>query len=219
MVFLVVHNLPAHKVSTGVLSVVPSHTMLNNVPTSHNLFIINTPLIPEQWHIMLTSTNLFNQFYNVPTGLYFGFDMGVNSTFTYTPPNHNSAISYPSHVLSHIHNELLQRRYSSPFSHSRLEFFIGPFHTSPLGTVPKVGSTSECKVIQDLSFPRNDPSLSSINDGIDSTLFTCDWGTFNNIRELVINAPSGTKVATLDVDSTFRCCLISPSQQSSFVIH
>jgi hypothetical protein len=221
MVFPVVHNLSAHEVSTSVLSAVPSHTMLNNVPTLHNLFIINTPLIPEQWHIMLTSTNLFNQFYNVPNGLHFSFNMGINSlpTFTYTPPNHNSAISYPLHVLSHIHNKLLQHRYSGPFSCSCLKSLIGPFCTFPLETVPKVGSTSKHRVIQDLSFPRNDPSLLSINNGIDSTLFTCDWGTFNDIRELVINAPSSTKVATLDVDSAFRCCPISPSQQSSFVIH
>jgi hypothetical protein len=87
MVFLVVHNLPAYEASTGVLSAVPSHTMLNNVPTLHNLFIINTLLIPKQWHIMLTSTNLFNRFHDVPTGLHFGFDMGVNSPLPLLTPH------------------------------------------------------------------------------------------------------------------------------------
>ena len=34
--------------------------------------------------------------------------MGVHThpTHTYTPPNHNSALSYPDHVMSHIQKEL-----------------------------------------------------------------------------------------------------------------
>ena len=72
---------------------------------------------------MLTNTNLLNQFHDVPTGLRFGFDMGVSSTplFTYTPPNHKSALLYPTHVLSHIHKELSLGRYTGPFSRSKLE--------------------------------------------------------------------------------------------------
>ena len=63
--------------------------------------------------------------------------MGVHipPTQTYTPPNHNSALLFPDHVMSHIQNELSLGRYSGPFSHSKLESLIGPFRTSPLGTV------------------------------------------------------------------------------------
>ena len=147
--------------------------------------------------------------------------MGVHSppSATYTPPNHNSAILFPDHVLSHIHKELSLRRYSGPFSRSRLEFLIGPFRTSPLGTVPKSHGSTERRIVQDLSFPRNDPSRSSVNDQIDIEDFRCDWGTFNDIRAIVIDAPEGTEAATLDVDSAFRCCPITPSQQRNFVIH
>ena len=70
-----------------------------------------------------------------------------------------------------------------------------------------------------MSFPRDDPTHSSVNDQINIEDFRCDWGTFNDIRSIVINAPPGTEAATLDVDSAFRCCPIIPSQQSSFVIH
>ena len=34
-----------------------------------------------------------------------------------------------------------------------------------------------------------------------------------------MDAPEGTEVVTLDVDSTFRCCPICPSQQCNFIIH
>lgn len=170
---------------------------------------------------MLNSIVPFNKFSDVPISLRSGFDMGVHfpPTFTYTPPNHNSALLYPNHVLSHIHNELSLRRYSGPFSRSRLEFLIGPFRTSPLGTVPKSFGSTERRIVQDLSFPRNDPSLSSVNSQINIDDFRCDWGTFNDIRSIVMDAPPGSEAATLDVDSAFRCCPILPSQQHNFIIH
>ena len=179
MVYLVASKASAHKVNTGVLFAVLNPTMLSNAPSSHELFVISTPFVPEEWHKLLLNIASFNDISNLPNSICSSFNMGVTSppSFTYTPPNHNSAIHYPTHVSSHIHNELLNRRYTGPFSCSRLEFLIGPFCTSPLGTVLKVGSLTKQRVIQNLSFPRNDPFLSSINDGIDPDLFTCNWGT------------------------------------------
>ena len=170
---------------------------------------------------MLRNTPLFNKFSDVPYGIQYGFDMGINilPSYTFTPPNHKSALSFPGHVLSHITTELSRRRYSGPFSRSRLESLIGPFRTSPLGTVPKSELSDERRIVQDLSFPRNDPLHRSVNDHINVDDFRCDWGTFNDVTKIVLDAPLGTEAATLDVDSAFRCCPISPSQQPNFVIH
>jgi hypothetical protein len=191
------------------------------VTPSHDLLPVKTPFIPDVWETMLNNITPFNPFPDVPVSLRFGFDMGVHTPplYTFTPPNHNSALSFPNHVLSHIRTELSLGRYSGPFSRSRLEFLIGPFRTSPLGTVPKSVDSSERRIVQDLSFPRDDPSCPSINDQIDIDEFRCDWGTFNDIRTIVINAPPFSEAATLDVDSAFRCCPITPSQQNSFVVH
>jgi hypothetical protein len=188
---------------------------------SPELLIINTPFIPDEWEKMLNIITPFNSFSDVPISMRNGFDMGVHSPplVTYTPPNHQSALLYPNHVLSHIRNELSLRRYSGPFSRSRLEFLIGPFRTSPLGTVPKSLDSTERRIVQDLSFPRNDPSRSSVNDQINIEDFRCDWGTFNDVRSIVLNAPDGSEAATLDVDAAFRRCPILPSQQSNFVVH
>ena len=189
--------------------------------TLSNLLVINTPFIADAWRSMLLNTSLFNKFSDVPYGIQYGFDMGINilPSYTFTPPNHKSALSFPGHVLSHISTELSRRRYSSPFSRSRLEALIGPFRTSPLGTVLKSELSDERRIVQDLSFPRNDPSHRSVNDYINVDDFRCDWGTFNDVMKIVLDAPIGTEAATLDVDSAFRCCPITPSQQPNFVIH
>ena len=209
------------KATTSVPYAVPLSTRPSCATPLPDLLVVNTPLICNEWNTILKNTPFFNQFSDVPISLRCGFDMGVHSppTITYTPPNHNSALLFPDHVLSHIHKELSLRRYSGPFSRSRLELLIGPFRTSPLGTVPKAIDSTDRRIIQDLSFPRNDPSCQSINDQIDVDCFKCDWGTFNDVRTIVMDAPPGSEAATLDVNSAFRCCPIIPSQQRSFIIH
>ncbi|KAF7763882.1 hypothetical protein Agabi119p4_8419 [Agaricus bisporus var. burnettii] len=145
--------------------------------------------------------------------------MGIRSVITtsYTPPNHKSATDHPNIIIGYINTELSHGRYTGPFSKSRLESLIGPFRSSPLGTVPKSGP-DQFRIIQDLSFPRNDPHHQSVNSEIDSLLFPCDWGTFTQIAEIVRNSPPGTQAATMDVDAAFRCCPIKPEQQPHFVI-
>ena len=161
---------------------------------------------------MLNNITPFSKFSDVSIGIRFGFDMGVHSPplETYTPLNHNSALSFPDHVISHIHNELSLGRYSGPFSRSRLQLLIGPFRSSPLGTVEKSVGSLERRILQDLSFPRDNPTISSVNSQINIDDFRCDWGTFNNVRSIAIDAPPFSEAATLDVDAAFRCCPIVP---------
>jgi hypothetical protein len=221
MVFPAAIRVPrANGVNIGVPYVDQSPTTLSSATLS-DLLLVNTPFIADEWASMLNSIPSFNKFSDVPIGIRFGFDMGINTlpTSTYTPPNHISALSYPDHVMSHINIERSMRRYSGPFSSSRLESLIGPFRTSPLGTVPKLFDSIERRIVQDLSFPRNNPSFLSVNGHIDIDNFRCDWGTFKDVVAIVMDAPDGAEAATLDVDSAFRCCPIIPSQQPNFIIH
>ena len=211
---------PAGEVNTSVHYAARLCTLPNTATPLPDLLIINTPFLPDVWERMLNDISPVNNFSDVPNSIRIGFDMGVHSPplHTYTPPNHNSATSFPDHVMSHIHNELSLRRYSGPFSQSRLEFLIGPFRTSPLSTVLKTVDSVERRIVQDLSFPRNDPTCQSVNSQINIDDFRCDWGTLNDIRAIVIDAPLGSEAATLDVNSAFRCCPILPSQQRNFII-
>ena len=137
--------LPVDAVNISVPSAVRPHIPSNYAMLSLDLLVVTTPFIPDAWEKMLNSISPFNPFPDVPIGLRFGFDMGVHipPIQTYTPPNHNSALLFPDHVNAHIKNELSLGRYSGPFSRLKLESLIGPFRTSPLGTVPKTVGASE----------------------------------------------------------------------------
>ena len=150
----------------------------------------------------------------------FSFNMGIYSLplKSYIPPNHSSALIYPHKVMPHIQKELSLGRYSGSFSQSELENLISPFQSSLIGTVLKYSGSLECRVIHDLSFPRDNPSLPSINSQINIDDFKCNWGTSNEVRSIMIDAPPLSEAATLNIDPILNCCPITPSQQPNFVI-
>ncbi|KAJ6563445.1 hypothetical protein B0H10DRAFT_1803408, partial [Mycena sp. CBHHK59/15] len=47
-------------------------------------------------------------------------------------------LDHPNVIQDYINAECAGHRYTGPFSRSRLEPLIGPFRTSPLGTVPRI---------------------------------------------------------------------------------
>ncbi|PPQ84549.1 hypothetical protein CVT24_006581, partial [Panaeolus cyanescens] len=210
---------------TPAPSAVPRDIMPNPAMPSEPSHInfplpIVTPLIAAAWEDALSRANALAEFSDIPFGIRHGFDMGTTAALpsvSYIPPNHSSATLHPEIILNNIHQELAERRYTGPFHPFRLEALIGPFRTSPLGLVPK-SNGQDFRLIQDFSYPRNDPLVSSVNSSIDISSFSCNWGCFQQVVEIILKAPTGSLAATLDVDSAFRRCPIHPSQIRNFVI-
>lgn len=134
------------------------------------------------------------------------------------PNNHASSIENPSAVLKHIDSEVRAGRYTGPLHPERLEMLINsPFRTAPLGVIPKPG-TSEFRIIQDLSYPRDSNIHFSVNSEIEPDLYICEWGTFPLVVTMIMDAAPGTQAATLDVDAAYRRVPITPEQQKHFIV-
>lgn len=183
---------------------------------SNGFLPIVTPFLWQKWHELLDRAGALQEFADVPKGIRFGWRLGIPDSFplncTYIPDNHKSALDHPEFIMSYIHAEVAAGRYTGPFSPDRLERIIGFFRTSPLGVIPKPGST-KFRLIQDHSFPRNNDFIPSVNSAIDSSLFPCDWGTFEDCERLVTAAPPGTQVAVFDVEAAHRRSPIAPEDQ------
>lgn len=134
------------------------------------------------------------------------------------PPNHKSALENSDFVSKQIASELATGRYSGPFDPAELESRVGPFRTAPLGVVFHSVS-GKPRLIQDHSFPRNDPCMSSINSEIDSSSFPCDWGSFSDCFLLVARAPAGAQAAVFDVDAAHRRMPVAPCDRLHVCIH
>lgn len=131
--------------------------------------------------------------------------------------NHASSLLDPDFISSYIASEQAAGRYSEAYTPDALESIIGPFRTSPLGLVPKPHS-SKLRLVQDMSFPRNDPNITSVNAGVNSDDFPTSWGTFDSTAELILSLPPGCVAATFDISAAYRLTPVHPSQQHALCI-
>lgn len=180
---------------------------------------IVAPLRWDVWRDELQVAGCLDEFADISIGIRDGFRISVSLpiTATYTPPNHKSSLDNPEALQLHIHTELSARRYSGPFHPSRLESLIGPFCTSPMGIIPKT-TPGTFRIIQDFSFPRDNPSIFSVNDDINPDEFQCEWGTFVACVLLIADAPEGTQASVNDVQNAYRNIPIHPDDQPYLVI-
>lgn len=184
-----------------------------------DLLKIITPLRWQAWEEELENAGILDKYCDIVYNISHGFPSGVSSTITKTfiPPNHASSRNNPQPIQDYIDKELANGRYSGPFTKDQLESIIGPFRSSPLGAVPKPGTT-KIRLVQDLSFPRDDPYQPSVNSEIDSGEFPCEWGSFTDAFLLVARAPPGTQAAVFDVEAAFRRVPMRPEDQPHVIV-
>ena len=122
-----------------------------------------------------------DKFCDVPEGICFGFKIGVKHaiTSTFTPPNSPSGLENMSIIQDYYAKEENTGCVSIPYDHVFPEQSIGFFQTAPLGVYFR-GLAAKPQIIQDHSYPRNHPVLSSINSQIDWSGFRCDWYLFHD---------------------------------------
>ncbi|QRV84972.1 hypothetical protein RhiJN_12988 [Ceratobasidium sp. AG-Ba] len=178
-----------------------------------------TPLLPLAWKDELSKLNLLQEFGDVPEGLIYGFRIGASHILSTssTPPNHKSALDRPVVVREAIKKEVACGRYSGPFLREELELRIGCFRSAPLGVVEK-STPGEYRIIQDFSYPRSPGTHPSLNSEIDSDNFTCEWGFFDTVMDIVASAPVGAQAATFDVDAAYRRMPVFPEDQNHIVV-
>ena len=120
-------------------------------------------------------------------------------------------------TTSAITSEQAAGRYSRAFLPEELLKAIGPFRTSPLGLAPKP-HTDTFRLIEDLSYPRGNPLLPSVNAGIDADQFSTAWGTFDEAVKLILHLPPESLAATFDISAAYRLTPIRPDQQHAVCI-
>lgn len=184
---------------------VDPHPMGHKRARLEELFPLSTPLHADRWETALHEAGVGDRFAEVPKGLRTGFSIGLD-TFelneTFSPANHYKSQEAHDFIFSKYTQEVNLGRVSPGFLPSHAEALFGPFRTAPLNVITSAGG--KLRVTLDLSYPRNDPSISSINSLIDTSAFQCEWGTFADCWLLVADAPPGTEVAVFNVESAFR---------------
>ena len=131
--------------------------------------------------------------------------------------NHHSPCLDLTFIDNYIAQEQAAGCYSQAFTPETLKALIRPFCTSLLGLIPKPHSDS-LWLIQDMSFPRDDPLIHSVNAGINSDDFPTTWGNFEDTAELILSLPEGCLAVTFDILAAYCLTPIHPDQQSSLCL-
>ena len=207
----------AQDIVTNAPAVEARSTAHKTVPP-HNLEI-TTPLQHEGWSRLLTKHRLLVKYPNIPKYIQQGTDAGIpRITRTYTPPNCPTIYEHSTAFEEIVNREFDKGRYAGPFTCAEVEKRIGPFQTSPLSMVPKAGKPGKFRLIQNLSFPRNNPIAQSINHALDSDAFPCTWGTFSTICTLIDTLPPGSQGACRDIAEAYRIIPLAPDQWPGMVV-
>jgi hypothetical protein len=180
-----------------------------------------TPLDADAIEAQLRELKIEGRWAHVVHGIRHGFEVGAGAAIpaTITHENHKSAELDPDFIDSYIASEHAAGRYSAPFTRDELEHAIGPFRTSPLGLVPKAGSSKRWRLIQDLSYPKKPGAgPASVNAGIDSDDFPTEWGTFDDTSAMLLSLPDGCQAATFDVTAAYRITPVAPAEQNALCI-
>ena len=126
--------------------------------------------------------------------------------------NHALSQLDPDFITSYIAEEQAIGHYSAAFHLVDLEWLIGLFHTSPLGLIPKP-HTDTFWMIQDMSYPRNHPSVTSINHSINLNNFPTTWDTFDDTAALILSLPAGCLAATFNISAAYCLTPVQPDQK------
>ena len=168
---------------TSVQGVESPGTVLSNALRYRKTEML-TPYKPSAWHSRLERHGLLGRYPNLHHSLMHGFDLGIPSiSQTYVPANNPSIYKLPREYEEIVDKEFQKGRYIGPFSRADLESVMGPFQSSPLSLVPKLGKPGKFHAVHDFSHPRQTSTnlISSINSAICSQDFPCTWGTFSTI--------------------------------------
>lgn len=161
----------------------------------------------SKWEKALKKADLLEEYGNVIKGFREGFDQGVSYHFFvnsrwYTPPNHHSASLAEEKIRKSMKKELELKRIFGPFTHKEVCKKCGFFRTNPMGAV--VNADGSVRPINDLSFPRNNQDIPSLNSFVDADDFKTTWDDFSIVSQFFRRTDTPFLLAIFDWEKSYR---------------
>lgn len=161
----------------------------------------------EEWEKALQKASIQEEYKDVLEGFREGFDQGipyhffVNSKW-YTPPNHRSAEVAKEKIEKNMAKEIQLKRIFGPFTHEEVHKKCGFFRTNPMGAV--VNADGSVRPINDLSFPRNNQDIPSLNSFVKAEDFITTWDDFAIVSRFFRKTEKPVLLAIFDWEKAYR---------------
>lgn len=159
------------------------------------------------WEQALTNAGLIEEFKDVLTGFVSGFDQGIPHHRVldlpfFTPQNHASSHLAAEKIEKSMKDEVAKKRMFGPYNQEEISKIFSFFRTNPLGAV--VNGDGSTRPINDLSYPRHDENIKSVNSFVNADDFKTTWDDFNTVANFFRTTPEILLLALFDWEKAYR---------------
>lgn len=169
----------------------------------------------EHWELELRTFGLFDKYNFLMEGFTNGFHQGIPAHSLagmkyYCPPNHSSAMKVRQRIQKKLDKEVAKGRMFGPYSKECVFRNLEFFRTSPLGAVEN--GDKSLRPINDLSYPRGDPIIPSVNSFVNKEDFKTTWDDFKVVAKFFRNMVEDCVIGIFEWEGAYRQIPTHPSQ-------
>ena len=191
----------------GHLRTLAGRTPCNPSPIPRSLSAVNSPLVVDQWRMLLSDHPDEDLKSYLLGGMREGFRIGFNYSqceCKSAKRNMLSARQNPEVVSEYLAKERALGRIIGPLESDRRDIQVNRF-----GVIPKPHQPGKWRLILDLSHPEGN----SVNDGIEPDLCSLTYTSIDDAVKLVLKMGKGTMLAKLDLESAYRVVPVHPQDR------
>lgn len=169
----------------------------------------------KEWEALMIKFDLIGEWGDVLVSLREGFDQGIpehtiENLPWYTPPNQASALLVRDKIEQTIQREKAEGKLFGPFTHQEVEQHFGFFRSNPMGSVTNNDGTF--RMNNNLSFPRHESTIPSVNSFVDKDEFITTWDDFKVLADFLRNTDKKWQLALFNWLKAYRQIPTHPSQ-------
>lgn len=170
----------------------------------------------EEWAELMKEVGLEKDIPYIANGFKFGFCLGIpqheiEGLPWYTPENHKSALVAKEQIELTLEKEKKAGRILGPFSHEEVRERFGFFRSNPMGGA--VNGDGSIRMVNDLSHPKNEPNLPSVNSFVNKLNYGTHWDDFDKVALFFQENPGEWELAIFDWQKAYRQLPVHPSQR------
>lgn len=173
------------------------------------------------WIELMSTAGLEKEIPYIANGFKHGFCLGIpqhelKGLKWYTPDNHKSAVEARRQIENTLRKEKEAGRLIGPFTHEEVHNQFGFFRTNPMGAA--VNGDSSIRMVNDLSYPKDNPDIPSVNSYVDKMNYTTHWDDFDVVATFFQDNPGEWEAAVFDWQKAYRKLPGHPSQRKYLCI-
>lgn len=135
----------------------------------------------------------------------------IDSIPWYTPDNHKSALEARSQIELTLRKERNAGRMIGPFTHDEVRKHYGFFRSNPMGGA--VNGDGSIRMVNDLSHPKKDPNIPSVNSFVNKQNYETHWDDFDKVALFFQENQGDWELAIFDWQKAYQQLPAHPCQR------